>query len=127
MVCRPTVRVEVGKLARVPLRATGAPTLLPSTANWTDPLGVPKPATALFTDAVKVTVSTPKSGVAMEGLTLVVVGTRVTFTSCANSDVLPSEAVAVALAHWPGAVVPGTVAVKLALPEASVVTVAEPK
>ena len=55
IVCEPTVREEVLKLALVTppevLTFTGPPALLPSTKNWTVPVGVPLPAVMV---AVKV-------------------------------------------------------------------------
>ena len=53
--------------------------------------------------------------------------TGTAWTSRENSEVSPDGSVAVALIHWPTAEAARPVALKLALPEPSVVTVAEPR
>src|SRR5579884_1606678 len=52
---------------------------------------------------------------------------QVTVRPAENSDVLPNGSVAVAVMTWPGAIVKPNVAVNVALPVASVVTVTEPR
>ena len=48
-------------------------------------------------------------------------------TSSENSEVLPLGSVAVALIHSPGVVAARPLTLKLALPEPSVITLAEPR
>src|SRR5206468_3217938 len=126
MVCGPTVRVDVLTVATLPLRGTGEPKLEPSTWNCTKPPGVPRPVIGVVTVAVKVTGWFKNEGLA-EAVRVVLVRAWVTCTSCENSEVLPSGAVAVALIHWPRLAGAGLEAVKLALPLASVVTVVRPR
>src|SRR5438067_1534101 len=126
MVCGPTDRVDVLTVATPPLRDTGEPKLDPSTMNCTEPVGVPRPVSGVAMVAVKVTGWFKSDGLA-EAVRVVVVKACVTCTSCENSDVSPVELVAVALIHWPRLAGVRPVAVKLALPLASVVTVVEPR
>ena len=57
IVCEPTLRlvIELEDAWPTPSRVTPEPTLVPSTSNWTVPVGVPAPGEVGDTVAVNVT------------------------------------------------------------------------
>ena len=72
MVCAPTAREFVLRLAVTPDKLTALPRLFPSTVNCTAPVGVPDPGEVTLTVAVNHTVS-PNTIVDFEEATAVVV------------------------------------------------------
>ncbi len=87
--CVPTVSDVVAPLdATPPARATGAPRGLPSTRNWTLPVGVPPP---LVTEVVNVTPCPKTEGFADE-VTAVVVAAAFTWW-VTPADVLARKSV----------------------------------
>jgi hypothetical protein len=73
-----------------PLKATGVPKLVPSTTNWTVPVGVPVPGETTAIVAVKVTLWPLTDGVT-EDVTLVVVFALLTVWPPASEPLLATK------------------------------------